>query len=1016
MARWRKVVIGAGVIGVTAGAIAAGLAWLWHAEVDAPWLREAIESQIETSVPGLSVSLGDIRVRHLPWRESVQVVVEDSRLGYGEELSGIIGRLVVEVDRRSLVRAAPRLKSLRASDVALAARWDREDMRAMLEEPGSGKIPNMPWMKGLERLALRNITVALTEQQSLVSHRLTLSHGEIRAETPERLEAVVVAHLAGPRHGAAFQVRGHAVPFGPWALNASLSTEGLSGLAGAVHPALTNRTIDVPLLISARVEAEDVISFTADVSASRGRLNLPEFWAYPVELGSLSASLSWDGQARRAQVASLSAHVGGVKVAATNASWSHEAHAARLHVGPVTTRQLHRLWPKGVVEGGRRWVVRNLAAGTVPQLDVTLAKNGKDETVDLGFEFENLTVHYRKPMPPVTNGTGTARLIGDTLRFDVAQGEINGVDVGGSVVSLDQLARKDAAEAVIDIKGRGPIYRLLQVLDSEPLGYITAFGLKPADVAGHMAMTGRLTVPLRASVGLDDVNFHGAAEGFNVGLPNVLDTHDLTRGAVKVTVDRQKLEAEGTAFVGPQFANIRWTENFVSNGRPSSRYHVLARTDGDRLTRLGYDGIGALVEGPIDLTLDLIGRGQVIEYGRVNASLLDSTVNMRNLGIVKRPGEAARATFNLRRTGTLYQVDDLIVTSARYNATGRGALDPQRETRQWFLDRVETPYYVAAADVLDVEGQPMRLAIRGEVLDVKPLVESIVVGGATGTTTSGASPIAESIWPDMIGGGSFKRVLLYHGQEVRGASLSFQTDDNLLTGLNFTGKLDGTSDLSAHVETQGTKRRFRLAASQAGELARALDFYANGKGGSLVVEGDMRGTGPTLEMDGVVRMEEFRLAQAPVLARILGFASLTGLADTLAGRGIRFETARVPFNLRRGIFSVEKGHITGPALGLTLEGQVQKSLGNIHLKGVVVPSYTVNAFIGKIPLIGPLVTGGKHEGLIGFNYRVEGALRDPEITVNAASGLAPGFLRLFLSGTPAKVEDDTVPVEASPGI
>src|SRR5690606_3689779 len=204
--------------------------------------------------------------------------------------------------------------------------------------------------------------------------------------------------------------------------------------------------------------------------------------------------------------------------------------------------------------------------------------------------------------------------------------------------------------------------------------------------------------------------------------------------------------------------------------------------------------------------------------------------------------------------------------------------------------------------------------------------------------------------------------------------------------------------------------RFRLAASQAGELAKALDFYINGTGGSLVVSGDMRGTGPTLEMDGTIRMEDFRLVEAPVLAKILGFASLTGLADTLSGRGIRFETAKVPFNLRRGVFSVEKGRITGPALGITLEGQMQKSLGNVHLTGVVVPSYSVNSLIGKIPLLGPLVTGGKHEGLIGFNYRAEGALREPDITVNAASGLTPGFLRLFLSGKSAAVADDTIPV------
>lgn len=995
-----------------AGGVAAGLAWLWRAEVDASWLREAIETEIESAVPGLSVSLGGIRIQHLPWRESVRVVVSASQLGYRDDLSGAVGRLVVEVDSLSLLRAAPHLKSLHASDVRLAARWSRDDVRAMLAEPGSGMVPRMPWLEGLERLALRNVSVAFAEQHSGVAHQFTLTHGEITAETPKRLKATVVARLAGPQHSAALKLNGHAAPYGPWALNASLSTEGMTGLLGPLLPELAGRTVDVPLNINAKVQADNVISFTADVRAERGRLVLPEFWAQPVELGGLSTRLAWNGSTQTASVETLSAIVGGVRVEGQGARWSPEGHEARLRTGPISTRQLKRLWPQGVVEGGRAWVARNISGGTVPRLDLALTRTntragGTEEKVDLGFSFQNLIVHYRKPMPPVVKGTGTARLIGDTLRFDVAKGEINGVDVSGSVVSLDHLASKGDAEAVITLKGRGAIYRLLQVLDSKPLGYITAFGLKPTDVAGRMVTTGRLTVPLRSDVGFDDVNFHGIAEGFDVGLPNVLGEHDLTRGAVTVAVDRKGLEAKGTAFVGPQFANIRWRENFESQGNPSSRYHVIARTDGDRLTRLGYGGIGALVEGPIDLSLDLIGRGQEIEHGAVNASLLDSTINLRKLGIIKKPGEAARATFTLHRHGARYLVENLNVTSARYRAAGRGVLDPQNETRQWFLEQVETPYYIAEADILDIENQPMRLAIRGDVLDLKPLVDSIMAAEEAGPTPANTLA-ADSVWPDMTVGGSFKRVLLYHGQEVRNASLSFETDDNLLSSLTFSGKLDGASDLSAQVETHGAKRRFRLAASQAGELAKALDFYINGTGGSLVVSGDMRGTGPTLEMDGTIRMEDFRLVEAPVLAKILGFASLTGLADTLSGRGIRFETAKVPFNLRRGVFSVEKGRITGPALGITLEGQMQKSLGNVHLKGVVVPSYSVNSLIGKIPLLGPLVTGGKHEGLIGFNYRVEGALREPDITVNAASGLTPGFLRLFLSGKSAEVEDDSI--------
>src|SRR5690606_3762703 len=206
-------------------------------------------------------------------------------------------------------------------------------------------------------------------------------------------------------------------------LSATLAAEGLSGLAGPLHPALEGRTLDVPLQVNAVVRADQAISVAADVKAARGRVHLAEFWAQPVEVGSLSAHVVWDGDARAARLEQLAAVVGGVREQEGGAAWQEAGHAARLALGPISARQQRELWPKGVVEGGRKWVVRNVSGGTVPRLDLALTSEAGKEAVDLAFDFRNLTVHYRRPMPPVVGGTGKARLIGDTLRFDVRQGK-----------------------------------------------------------------------------------------------------------------------------------------------------------------------------------------------------------------------------------------------------------------------------------------------------------------------------------------------------------------------------------------------------------------------------------------------------------------------------------------------------------------------------------------------------------------------------------------------------------------
>jgi hypothetical protein len=64
----------------------------------------------------------------------------------------------------------------------------------------------------------------------------------------------------------------------------------------------------------------------------------------------------------------------------------------------------------------------------------------------------------------------------------------------------------------------------------------------------------------------------------------------------------------------------------------------------------------------------------------------------------------------------------------------------------------------------------------------------------------------------------------------------------------------------------------------------------------------------------------------------------------------------------------------------------------------LVPAYSVNRILGKIPLLGPILTGGEGEGLLAVTYQMAGELDDPEVSVNPLSVLAPGFLRTLFSG------------------
>ncbi len=60
------------------------------------------------------------------------------------------------------------------------------------------------------------------------------------------------------------------------------------------------------------------------------------------------------------------------------------------------------------------------------------------------------------------------------------------------------------------------------------------------------------------------------------------------------------------------------------------------------------------------------------------------------------------------------------------------------------------------------------------------------------------------------------------------------------------------------------------------------------------------------------------------------------------------------------------------------------------LEGTIVPFFSVNRVLEKIPLIGGILVGRKGEGLVGVTYNIKGEFGDPKISVDPASVLAPG--------------------------
>ena len=165
-------------------------------------------------------------------------------------------------------------------------------------------------------------------------------------------------------------------------------------------------------------------------------------------------------------------------------------------------------------------------------------------------------------------------------------------------------------------------------------------------------------------------------------------------------------------------------------------------------------------------------------------------------------------------------------------------------------------------------------------------------------------------------------------------------------------------------------------------------------GGKLEITGQYNDTAPGRPLIGQVRIKKYRIADAPILTRVLSIMALTGIVEALQDDGLAFNSLDIPFTLGQGWLEIKDAKATGVSLGFTASGTVYTYADVIDVSGTVVPAYALNSALGHIPVLGEIFTGGeKGGGVFAANYTMSGPTAKPKVTVNPLSALTPGIFR-----------------------
>lgn len=1008
-----EVVIGVALLAVLALGAAA---WrLSQGPVSLSFLSPYFDEALNPPGAAYRIDFSDTILTWAGWERALDVAIVDVRVsgrGGGPRIE--IPQVAVALSARALFAgriaptrldvARPTIPLRRAADGRL--RLDLGDGEATLSAASLlGPLWSEAGRSGAAR-SLREVRVTgaelrLVDEASATRWLARDADLTLRREGPAiraEIAASLVLEKRAPRVTAAAVLRPGA---GQTAV--AVTVDGLvpADLAGRVPGLEPLAAFGVPLAGKGRVlldAAGRFVSASGRLSGGAGRLHLP---GYPEE-GLAVAGLSFEGSvnAAPAQLVAdrLSVDLGGPRLTASgvaNLVGSVATLNADLTVADLPAAELGRLWPRGAAAGGRRWVLRNITAGVLSEGRASLfgrinfagAPSFSVDAVDGGFRIEEATIHYLRPMPPAVGAAGSARFTAQGMDFTVERGGVEGLKVSEGRIHIGPF---DGADSRLDLElvVRGPVADALALLDHPRLRLVSRYGIDPASVSGLAATRLAMGFPLLDTLSADEIDVRAASNLSGVALAAAFRGVGFDGGAFSLKLDSEALRIGGKATVGGAPAELFWQENFDPAAPVLRRYAVTARLDDALRRRLGVD-VEPEVEGPVAVALDYRERRAAPALLTARLGLDEATLRLPVAGWRKEAGVPGVALLDAAvADGRLAEIRDLDLRTEGLRFAGRLVFD----RADGGLQRAEVRELALAGNVLS--GTAARRAdggfdvsVSGPVLDAGPLVERL--GGAP--PGAGGAKL-----PPFTLEASVQRLAVTRKAALSDALLTAAYDGERLRTLDLAGGIggdggDGRVELSL-VRDHG-RQVLSGRATDGGAAIAALGLSDAVRGGVFTLAAS-RPDQAGAPWSGRAKLERFHLVRAPMLARLLTLASFNGVRDALAGKGIAFRELTLPFEADGDRIKVNEARAVGSQLGLTASGTIERTAETVEMTGTIIPAYSLNSLPGKLPVLGPIITGGESGGgVFAATFRLSGPLDEPTIRVNPLAALAPGVLR-----------------------
>ncbi len=199
-------------------------------------------------------------------------------------------------------------------------------------------------------------------------------------------------------------------------------------------------------------------------------------------------------------------------------------------------------------------------------------------------------------------------------------------------------------------------------------------------------------------------------------------------------------------------------------------------------------------------------------------------------------------------------------------------------------------------------------------------------------------------------------------------------------------------DISMRKDKNSEKKYLEIYSDLPKPLLTEYNFFSGLSGGKLLFTSIIDGP----KANSKLKIENFKVVNAPGVIKLLALADLKGLADLAEGEGISFDVLEIDMEKNEKLLKLNEILALGPSMSVLMEGY-QDENGLTSLRGTLVPAKTLNKMISKIPVIGNIVVPKEvGEGLFGISFKMKGPKGKIKTTINPIRTLTPRFIQKII--------------------